>query len=165
MPMPLLATWGTLCLGRLWRERANMLHMREAAAKVLVLVILLWIYGNTSSAIKMTHARACRQQQGARGEGGGAAHADCSEGATRGCSCTCSRASIGNTSIVIASLFHPSPLSLATPGSYGLINPLCWSDNLQISGAGRAGVKLNGACARQIADELATTCVRGSQAS
>lgn len=28
-----------------WRERANMLHMREAAAKVLVLVILLWIYG------------------------------------------------------------------------------------------------------------------------
>lgn len=69
--------WGTLCLGRLWRERADMLHMREAAAKVLVLVILLWIYGNTSSAIKMTHARACRQQRGApEGGGRGAAHAD-----------------------------------------------------------------------------------------
>lgn len=40
-----------------------MLHMREAAAKVLVLVILLWIYGNTSSAIKMTYARACNQTE------------------------------------------------------------------------------------------------------
>lgn len=58
-------------LGRLWRERANMLHMREAAAKVLVLVILLWIYGNTSSAIKMTHARACMSSKGHGSRGGG----------------------------------------------------------------------------------------------
>lgn len=72
----------------------------------------------------------------------------------RGCSCTCSRASIGNTSIVIASSFHPYPLSLATPGSYGLINPLCSCDNLQISGAGqgqgRAAVKWGVCCGRSL---------------
>lgn len=146
MPMPLLATWGTLCLGRLWRERANMLHMREAAAKVLVLVILLWIYGNTSSAIKMTHARACRQQL--KGRGG------------RGSSCRLQRRSNSRLQLHMftridwqhehSDIFSlsslPSPLSLATPGSYGLINPLCSSDNLQISGAGRVAVKW-GVCA------------------